>query len=69
MIERTEDQVNIRIDEQELIEAMALLTDLRDYTDQQHGLRGISETSKALTVALETMTAFFFEHFSEEDDD
>ena len=58
MIEKTQDQVNIVIDENKLVKAMALLQDMKDFCLEQHE-EGVSETDNALTVAIETMSAFY----------
>ena len=69
MITIEDEKVDISIGNQELIESMALLKDLQDFCLKQTLQDdGKQETAKALKVAIEAMTAFYCEHFSEDCD-
>ena len=62
----TEDKANgrikIDIDEEELVQSVALLMDMRDFCKEQTE-DGVSDTVAALDCAIETMLAFASEHF------
>lgn len=68
MIIKNDDEVKIQISEEKLIRSMALMKDLRDYC-RERTEEGTTETIEALTVAIETMIAFYAEHFEEIADD
>lgn len=69
MIREEGDQTIISIDEDDMIQAIALLTNMRDYCKTLVKEKGQAETVEALTVAIETMGAFYCEHFGEEETD
>ena len=56
----------IDIQADDLYRAIALLKDMKDFCQEQTE-DGVLETAKALTVAIETMTAFWAEHFAEDE--
>ena len=58
-------QVQINIDEETLIKCIALVKDMNDFCKGRNE-EGVSETVKALTCAVETMQAFWCEHFGEQ---
>ena len=62
MIIKKDDEVEIQISEEKLIRSMALMKDLRDYC-RERTEEGTTETTEALSVAIETMIAFYAEHF------
>lgn len=62
MIKEDKDTVTICIDSDDLVKSIALLENMRDFCDEQTE-EDTTETSAALTVAIETMKAFGFEHF------
>ena len=69
MIEKTEDEVRIKVNADELYKSMALLSDMRDFCEEQSQIEeGKKETAEALNIAIETMAAFWAEHFAEEGD-
>lgn len=59
------DQVQINIDEETLIKSIALVKDMNDFC-KGRSEEGVSETVEALTCAIETMQAFWCEHFGEQ---
>ncbi len=63
MITINGDEVRIDIDAEEFFRSMALLKSMRDFCKEQTE-DGVSDTVEALTVAIETMTAFSCEHFN-----
>lgn len=69
MTEIKEDVVNISIGEDDLVKAIALLEDMRDYCKTLVKERGQAETVEALTVAIEAMSALYCEHFGEDEKD
>jgi len=58
-------KVEISIDEEELIKATATLKDFKDYLDDQTEGK---EFTKDITIAIETMNAFWCEHFGGSED-
>lgn len=60
-------KVTFTISEDDLVSAIALLTDLRDFCNEQHEER-VTETTAALTTAIETMQAFYCERFGGDDE-
>lgn len=67
MIKEEDDQTVISVDEDDLVKSIALLTDMRDYCKTLVKERGQADTVEALTVAIETMSAFYCEHFGEDE--
>ena len=65
MIYENDDNVNIEIDEEELLESIALLENMRDFCKKQTE-EGVSETVFALQIAIEAMKAFWIEHFQQD---
>lgn len=61
-LNETEDMIKININEEELVQSIALLMDMRDYCKEQTE-DGVSDTVAALDCAIETMLAFASEHF------
>ena len=68
MIEVEFGTVTITNTVEDIEESIALLTDMRDFCKEQRE-EGARETTKALTVAIETMQAFWCEHFEDEDNE
>lgn len=70
MVTEKNERVEFIIDSEDLIKSIALLEDMRDFCKEQEEIsEGKKETTDALTVAVETMQAFWLEHFSEEEAD
>ena len=65
MIYENDENVSIEIDEEELLKSIALLGNMRDFCKKQTG-EGVSETVFALQTAIETMKAFWIEHFQQD---
>lgn len=64
------DTVTITIEEEDLLQSVALLESMRDFFNEQIKVtEGKEETTKALNVAIETMGAFWCEYFGEVDED
>ena len=61
----TKNEVVIEIGEEELIEAIAELKDFKDYLDEEYEGK---EFTKDVNVAIETMEAFWCEHFGGSED-
>lgn len=68
MIEIKEDVANTSISEDDIVESIALLQDMLEFVKTQKE-KGHAETEKALTVAVEVMSAFWCEKFGEEEND
>ena len=66
MIEVEFGTVTITNTAEDIEESIALLTDMRDFCKERRE-EGTRETTKALTVAIETMQAFWCEHFGDEE--
>ncbi len=64
MIAKDKDRVTITINAGDLIASMALLKELKEFCEKQTE-DGVTDTVDALTTAIETMTAFYCEHFEE----
>lgn len=63
-------EVTFTINEEDLIESISLLTSLKDFCKEQtQEEEGKEETVRALTVAIETMQAFWCEKFGEDEKD
>ena len=68
MIDIGKDIVTISVDTTDVEKSIALLTDMLEFCQKQDiETEGKKETAAALTTAIETMKAFWCEHFSEED--
>ena len=59
----------IDIYEEDLVESIALLSNMRDFCLKLTWTEGHEETARALTVAIEAMGALWYEHFWEEETD
>lgn len=68
MIKTTDEHVDITINSEELVKAIAFLTDMSAFCSAQTE-ESVKETVDALTVAIETMSAFWSEHFADLTDD
>ena len=61
-------EVTICIEAEDLYKSIAVLEDMRDFCKEQtQESDGKPETIEALTVAIETMTAFWAEYFAEDE--
>lgn len=61
-------EVTICIEAEDLYKSMALLEEMRDFLKEQTAVsEGKAKTIDALMVAIETMTAFWAEHFAEDE--
>lgn len=67
MIKEVGDNIEISVSNTDIEESIALLTSMKEFCKEQNE-EGVEETTKALTVAIETMQAFWCEHFCEEGD-
>lgn len=66
MITINGEETTIEISDDDLVQAIALLKDLKEFCEgQQEVNEGKEETVKALNTAIETMSAFWIEHFGE----
>lgn len=68
MIEINADTVTITNSAEDIEKSIALLSDMRDFCKEQNE-EGTKETTEALTVAIETMQAFWCEHFGDEENE
>lgn len=59
MITEKGENVEIKLEMQELEESIALLTGLKRYCDEERTEEGVKETSRALQVAIEAMQALW----------
>lgn len=68
MIEIKDDAVNIAVDSEELEKSIAYMTDLLEYMQMNPDIKGENAVwhFDNIRVAIETMQAFWFEHFGEE---
>lgn len=69
MITKTETGYDISITDNDLVESIGLLKELRKFFGELPKEEGRQETIKALTTAIETMTAFYCEKFGEDETD
>ena len=69
MIREEGDQTIISIGEDDLVKAIALLENMRDYCKTLVREQGQADTVEALTVAIEAMNALYCEHFGEDEKD
>lgn len=70
MIEIKDDGVNIAVDSEELEKSIAYMTDLLEYMQTNPAVEGEEAVWHLdnIRVAIETMKAFWCEHFGEEKD-
>lgn len=70
MIEFKGDSVNITVDSGELEKAIAYMIDLLEYMQMNPDIKGEEAVWHLdnIRVAIETMKAFWYEHFGEEQD-
>lgn len=59
-----DDQVQISIGEETLLRSIALLESMNDFCKGRNE-EGVNETVEALSCAIETMQAFWCEHFQD----
>lgn len=57
-------QVHISVDEETLLRSIALLESMNDFC-KSRSEEGVDETVEALSCAIETMQAFWCEHFQD----
>lgn len=71
MIIRTDENVEITIDEEQLIKSIANLKDMLDFYQVNSDVKGERAVTliENLVVAIETMEAFWCEHFAEGSND
>lgn len=67
MIDIKDGMVTFTINSTDIEKSIALLADMKDFCEEQNE-EGTKETCEALTVAIETMKAFWCEYFGEEKD-
>lgn len=59
MVTEKGDNVEIKLEMQELEKSIALLQDFKQYCDEERTEEGVKETSAALQVAIEAMQALW----------
>lgn len=71
MIDIKDDAVNIAVDSEELEKSIAYMTDLLEYMQMNPDVKGEEAVWHLdnIRVAIETMKAFWCEHFGEENED
>lgn len=57
-------EIKITIEEERLVKAMAMIADLSEFIQQEHGS---DDLLNALDTAIETMQAFYFAYFEDAD--
>ena len=59
MVTEKGDNVEIKLEMQELEKSIALLQDFKQYCDEERTEEGVKETSAALQIAIEAMQALW----------
>ena len=70
MITMSGEKVEFDFDSEEIIQSIAMLSDMRDFClKQNEEMEGRSETAGALQIAIEVMQAFWCEKFGGKEND